>query len=75
MSGVILREKVPAFERFLWRACRGNVYLRVAEIEVPFEDPRTVSLFRNPEITFYPLRFDRKLQASLKSTDGTLLYL
>ena len=41
---MILREKVPAFERVLWRACRGNVFLRYAQIEVPFEDPVTVTL-------------------------------
>lgn len=27
----------------LWRACRGNVFLRQAEIESPLEDPVTVS--------------------------------
>jgi len=27
----------------LWRACRGNVFLRQAEIETPLEDPSTVS--------------------------------
>lgn len=42
MAGVIAREKVPAFERILWRACRGNVFLRYAEIETPLEDPYTV---------------------------------
>lgn len=26
----------------LWRACRGNVFLRQAEIETPLEDPSTV---------------------------------
>jgi hypothetical protein len=26
----------------LWRICRGNVFLRTAEIEEPLEDPRTV---------------------------------
>uniref|UniRef100_H2ZGY9 V-type proton ATPase subunit a n=1 Tax=Ciona savignyi TaxID=51511 RepID=H2ZGY9_CIOSA len=41
VAGVILREKVPAFERVLWRACRGNVFLRHAEIETTFEDPFT----------------------------------
>nr|XP_026689897.1 V-type proton ATPase 116 kDa subunit a-like isoform X1 [Ciona intestinalis] len=41
VAGVILREKVPAFERVLWRACRGNVFLRHAEIETTFEDPHT----------------------------------
>jgi len=39
VAGVILRERLPAFERMLWRACRGNVFLRQAEIEDPLEDP------------------------------------
>lgn len=43
MAGVILRERVPAFERMLWRACRGNVFLRQAEIETSLEDPSSVS--------------------------------
>ena len=43
VCGVILREKVPAFELFLWKACRGNVYLRIADIEMLFQDLRTVS--------------------------------
>ena len=33
---------MPAFERMLWRACRGNVFLKQAEIETPLEDPVTV---------------------------------
>nr|CAB3224570.1 V-type proton ATPase 116 kDa subunit a isoform 1-like [Phallusia mammillata] len=41
VAGVVLREKVPAFERVLWRACRGNVFLRHTEIETPLEDPHT----------------------------------
>ena len=41
VAGVILRERLPAFEKMLWRACRGNVFLRVAEIEDPLEDPHT----------------------------------
>ncbi|XP_073942591.1 V-type proton ATPase 116 kDa subunit a 1-like isoform X4 [Choristoneura fumiferana] len=39
VAGVILRERIPAFERMLWRACRGNVFLRQAEIDTPLEDP------------------------------------
>ena len=39
VAGVILRERLPAFERMLWRACRGNVFLRQAEIEDTLEDP------------------------------------
>lgn len=41
VAGVILRERLPAFERMLWRVCRGNVFLRQAEIESPLEDPST----------------------------------
>ena len=41
VTGVIARERVPSFERLLWRACRGNVFLKQAEIETPLEDPST----------------------------------
>ena len=43
VTGVIVREKLSVFERILWRACRGNVFLRRAEIETPLENPTTVS--------------------------------
>ena len=42
---MILRERLPAFERMLWRACRGNVFLRQAEIDAALEDPITVNIF------------------------------
>ncbi|XP_011902214.1 PREDICTED: V-type proton ATPase 116 kDa subunit a isoform 1 [Cercocebus atys] len=41
VAGVINRERIPTFERMLWRVCRGNVFLRQAEIENPLEDPVT----------------------------------
>jgi hypothetical protein len=31
----------------LWRICRGNVFLRTAEIEESLEDPKTVILYNN----------------------------
>lgn len=43
LAGVIDREKVPPFELMLWRICRGNVFLRTAEIEEVLEDPKTNS--------------------------------
>lgn len=43
LAGVIDRERVPSFELMLWRICRGNVFLRTAEIEETLEDPKTVS--------------------------------
>ncbi|XP_076258216.1 V-type ATPase subunit a family protein Vha100-2 isoform X2 [Rhynchophorus ferrugineus] len=41
VAGVINREKVPSFERMLWRISRGNVFLKQAEIQNPLEDPQT----------------------------------
>ena len=35
--------KMPTFERVLWRACRGNVFLRYQDISVPLKDPATVN--------------------------------
>lgn len=43
VAGVILRERVPGFERMLWRISRGNIFLRRVDIEQPFQDPETVS--------------------------------
>jgi hypothetical protein len=42
VAGVVPRERVPAFERMLWRISRGNVFLRRAELDQPLEDPSTV---------------------------------
>lgn len=54
VAGVILRERIPAFERMLWRACRGNVFLRQAEIENPLEDPSTGDqVFKSVFIIFF----------------------
>ena len=33
---------MAAFERMLWRVCRGNVFLKQAEIPELIEDPNTV---------------------------------
>ncbi|XP_044726479.1 V-type proton ATPase 116 kDa subunit a1 isoform X3 [Chrysoperla carnea] len=54
VAGVILRERLPAFERMLWRACRGNVFLRQAEIETPLEDPSSGdNVFKSVFIIFF----------------------
>ncbi|TKR67945.1 hypothetical protein L596_024015 [Steinernema carpocapsae] len=41
VAGVIQRERIPAFERLLWRACRGNVFLRQSEITESLSDTVT----------------------------------
>lgn len=51
VAGVIGRERIPTFERMLWRVCRGNVFLRQAEIEDPLEDPATVSIVNTSNVS------------------------
>uniref|UniRef100_A0A8C2GRX7 V-type proton ATPase subunit a n=1 Tax=Cyprinus carpio TaxID=7962 RepID=A0A8C2GRX7_CYPCA len=53
VAGVINRERIPTFERMLWRVCRGNVFLRQTEIEDPLEDPTTVSVHKSVFIIFF----------------------
>ncbi|XP_014775364.1 V-type proton ATPase 116 kDa subunit a 1 [Octopus bimaculoides] len=54
ITGVIKREKVPAFERLMWFACRGNVFPRFDEIKDPLIDPVTGDEIRkNVFIVFY----------------------
>ena len=49
VAGVIAQERLATFERVLWRACRGNVFIRQAPITNPLEDPTTVSTgFQEP---------------------------
>ncbi|KAL5109529.1 hypothetical protein TcWFU_009950 [Taenia crassiceps] len=43
VAGVIIRERTVPFERMLWRACRGNAFLRYADLE-SIEDPATGEL-------------------------------
>ncbi|KAJ4447912.1 hypothetical protein ANN_09921 [Periplaneta americana] len=38
-AGVILQDKIAAFQQMLWRVCRGNIYFQFKPIETPTEDP------------------------------------
>nr|XP_060635689.1 V-type proton ATPase 116 kDa subunit a 4 isoform X2 [Anolis sagrei ordinatus] len=54
IAGVIKRERMVPFERLLWRACRGNIYLRFSEMDTPLEDPVTKEeMKKNVFIIFY----------------------
>ena len=39
VSGLVAREKSMAFERILFRATRGNVFLKQVAVEDPVIDP------------------------------------
>lgn len=41
VCGVIDRKKLSGFERLLWRACRGNVFVKWEPIDEPLVDPHT----------------------------------
>ena len=43
LTGVIPKDKMHSFERVLWRATRGNLYMKSSPIDEPIEDPHTVS--------------------------------
>lgn len=43
MSGLIQRVKVEAFERMLWRVCKGYTILSYAEVDESLADLDTVS--------------------------------
>uniref|UniRef100_A0A336M7G7 V-type proton ATPase subunit a n=2 Tax=Culicoides sonorensis TaxID=179676 RepID=A0A336M7G7_CULSO len=54
VAGVIQRERVPGFERMLWRISRGNVFLRQAELDEPLEDPQTGNeLYKTVFVAFF----------------------
>ncbi|XP_050538205.1 V-type proton ATPase 116 kDa subunit a 1 isoform X2 [Daktulosphaira vitifoliae] len=54
VAGVVPRERVPGFERMLWRISRGNVFLRRAELEESLEDPATGNeIFKTVFVAFF----------------------
>lgn len=54
ITGVIIREKFPSFERVLWRVLRGNLFMKHAEIEELIKDPSSGDFVdKNVFIIFY----------------------
>ncbi|KAH7314748.1 hypothetical protein KP509_21G018800 [Ceratopteris richardii] len=41
ITGLIAKSKASAFERILFRATRGNLFLKQAELDAPVQDPAT----------------------------------
>jgi len=64
ITGVIVRTKVSSFERVLWRATRGNMFMRQGDIDEAIKDPQTGDhIEKNVFIVFF--QGDR-LQAKIK---------
>lgn len=56
LAGLVPREKSMAFERIVFRATRGNVFLRQAVVEDPVTDPVSGQKVSN-RISFSICRF------------------
>lgn len=57
LSGLVPREKSLPFERILFRATRGNVFLKQSEVEEPVTDPSSgqkvnVNLFSSSFVSY-----------------------
>mmetsp|Transcript_29218 Transcript_29218/g.41123 ORF Transcript_29218/g.41123 Transcript_29218/m.41123 type:complete len:818 (+) Transcript_29218:142-2595(+) len=64
VTGVIVREKFVSFQRVLWRALRGNLYMKHSEIDEKIKDPQTGELLtKNVFIVYYQ---GDKAQAKIK---------
>ena len=75
ITGVILRSKIAAFERVLWRAMRGNLFMKQAEIPEDLKDPSTGELQeKNVFIVFYQGRRSEAKIKKLCEAFGANLY-
>ncbi|CAG0916167.1 unnamed protein product [Notodromas monacha] len=63
VAGTLPRERLQTFELLLWRACRGNVFLKVIDVPGEVFDPASV-LSQTEEYRF------RVLNAAAKSLDS-----
>ena len=66
VAGAIPRERIPLFERILWRSCRGNVFLRHIEIDTPLKDPSTNQELHKDRKTFINLKLTPILSIEIR---------
>jgi len=66
LTGVLPKEKLLTFERVLWRATRGNMFIKQIEIDIPIIDPTTgEATEKNVFIIFFQ---GEKAQTKIKKT-------
>eukprot|EP01097_Dermamoeba_algensis_P008082 TRINITY_DN5250_c0_g1_i1.p1 TRINITY_DN5250_c0_g1~~TRINITY_DN5250_c0_g1_i1.p1 ORF type:complete len:795 (-),score=169.28 TRINITY_DN5250_c0_g1_i1:76-2460(-) len=75
VAGVIHQEKLPNFERVLWRVTRGNMFMKTDEIDQDITDPNTGELTRKSVfvIFFQGERLQQKVKKLCESY-GVNLY-
>jgi V-type H+-transporting ATPase subunit a len=74
VTGVVLRDKFASFERIMFRATRGNLYLRYAEVKKLLKDADGKDVAKNVFIIFFQ---GERLQTKIKKlceTFGATLY-
>ncbi|EEC18462.1 vacuolar proton ATPase, putative [Ixodes scapularis] len=63
-AGVVPTVKFAAFERMLWRVCKGNVFVRNCRLDTPIEDPTTGDpVLKSAFVVFFQ---GEKLKARIK---------
>lgn len=55
ISGLVHIAKIEAFEKMLWRVCKGYPFLTYAELDKALEDPDTVSKHCNDQFILFVL--------------------
>jgi len=69
------REKMGTFERVLWRALRGNLFMRQAEVDAPIRDPNSGELVeKNVFIIFFQGERAEQKISKLCETFGANIY-
>jgi len=74
VSGVILRKNFFIFEKILFRATRGNIYIKYAEIDQEIKDPHSGEMTqKNVFIAFFQgERFESKIKKICESFGANL---
>lgn len=72
VSGLVQRDKSTAFERILFRATRGNVFLKQAIVEEPIRDPASGEKVTNCD--YFCLSSDKVLVPFMLSYCLSLIY-
>ncbi|RKP26287.1 V-type ATPase, V0 complex, 116kDa subunit family [Syncephalis pseudoplumigaleata] len=74
VAGVIARQRLPTFERVLWRALRGNLHMNHVEIDEPVTDPLTEEAVQKDVFVIFGhgAEIMKKIRKIAESLGGTI---